>query len=122
MTDVRVGDQKLYLTPVMDLVNRQVISCSIGASPNLNLTNASMREALDCLELGQQLLHSGHGSGGGAKGRQRRRVWSHSGRQFGDPLRRRGLLLEIQKQVPNTAQFRARMDMTNQNPSPTPAW
>ncbi|GAA4051703.1 hypothetical protein GCM10023063_44750 [Arthrobacter methylotrophus] len=33
-------DRKLYLSPVMDLFDRQIISYSIGSSPNLELTNA----------------------------------------------------------------------------------
>lgn len=42
VTDVaefRVGDRKLYLSPVMDLFDRQIISHSISPSPNLVLTN-----------------------------------------------------------------------------------
>ena len=62
VTEFRVGDRKLYLSPVMDLFDRQIISHTISSSPNLELTNASLRQALSCLEPGQQpLVHSDQG-------------------------------------------------------------
>ena len=62
VTEFSVGDQKLYLSPVMDLFDRQIISHTMGTSPNLDLTNTSLREALTCLEPGQQpLVHSDQG-------------------------------------------------------------
>lgn len=57
-----MSDRKLYLSPVMDLFDRQIISHSISTSPNLDLTNDSLRAALECLEPGQQpLVHSDQG-------------------------------------------------------------
>lgn len=62
VTEFRVGDRKLYLSPIMDLFDRQIISHTISSSPNLQLTNASLREALNCLEHGQRpLVHSDQG-------------------------------------------------------------
>jgi putative transposase len=62
VTEFAVGDRKLYLSPVMDLFDRQIISYTIGTSPNLVLTNTSLRTALACLEPGQQpLVHSDQG-------------------------------------------------------------
>ncbi len=62
VTEFAVGDRKLYLSPVMDLFDRQIISYTIGTSPNLALTNTSLRKALACLEPGQQpLVHSDQG-------------------------------------------------------------
>ncbi|WP_215054182.1 IS3 family transposase [Arthrobacter sp. ISL-28] len=62
VTEFSVGDRKLYLSPVMDLFYRQIISHTIGISPNLDLTNTSLRNALSCLEPGQQpLVHSDQG-------------------------------------------------------------
>lgn len=62
VTEFSIGDRKLYLSPVMDLFDRQIISHTIGTSPNLALTNTSLREALTCLEPGQQpLVHSDQG-------------------------------------------------------------
>ncbi len=62
VTEFSVGDRKLYLSPVMDLFDRQITSHSIGISPNLALTNTSLREALTTLEDGQKpLVHSDQG-------------------------------------------------------------
>ncbi|MET3947110.1 putative transposase [Arthrobacter sp. UYCu512] len=62
VTEFSVGDRKLYLSPVMDLFDRQIISYAIGTSPNLELANASLRGALATLEDGQKpLVHSDQG-------------------------------------------------------------
>jgi putative transposase len=62
VTEFNVGDRKLYFSPVMDLFDRQIISHTIGTSPNLDLTNTSLRQALNCLQPGQQpLVHSDQG-------------------------------------------------------------
>lgn len=62
VTEFNVGDRKLYLSPIMDLFDRQVISYAVGTSPNLELTNDSLRGALATLEDGQTpLLHSDQG-------------------------------------------------------------
>lgn len=62
VTEFSVGDRKLYLSPVMDLFDRQIISYTVGLSPNLGLTNTSLREALATLEGGQRpLVHSDQG-------------------------------------------------------------
>ena len=62
VTEFSVGDRKLYFSPVMDLFDRQIISYSLGSSPNLALTNDSLREALTSLQPGQQpLVHSDQG-------------------------------------------------------------
>ena len=66
VTEFSLGDRKLYLSPVMDLFDRQITSYTIGSSPNLELTNTSLRQALATLEDGQQpLVHSDQGSSTG---------------------------------------------------------
>jgi putative transposase len=62
VTEFSVGDRKLYLSPIMDLFDRQIISYAIGRSPNLELTNASLRSALATLADGRKpLVHSDQG-------------------------------------------------------------
>jgi putative transposase len=62
VTEFRVGDRKLYLSPVMDLFDRQIIAHSIGPSPTLQLTNSSLQAALATLDDGQApLVHSDQG-------------------------------------------------------------
>ncbi|WP_328524351.1 IS3 family transposase [Kribbella sp. NBC_00359] len=52
VTEFRIGDDKLYLSPVMDLFDRQIIAYSLQTSPNLQLTNSSLRAALATLDDG----------------------------------------------------------------------
>jgi putative transposase len=62
VTEFSVDGRKLYLSPVMDLFDRQIISYTIGLSPNLELTNTSLRKALATLQGPQQpLVHSDQG-------------------------------------------------------------
>lgn len=62
VTEFRVGEHKLYLSPVMDLFDRQIIAYSTGRSPSLALTNSCLRSALATLPTGQTpLVHSDQG-------------------------------------------------------------
>ena len=45
VTQFKIGDEKVYLSPVMDLFNREIVSYSISTSPNL----WQVREMLDGL-------------------------------------------------------------------------
>lgn len=45
VTQFKIGDEKVYLSPVMDLFNREIVSYSISKSPNL----WQIREMLDGL-------------------------------------------------------------------------
>ncbi|MGC4944577.1 IS3 family transposase, partial [Kribbella sp. DT2] len=62
VTEFRIGNDKLYLSPVMDLFDRQIIAYSLGTSPNLQLTNNSLRAALATLDdRPGPLVHSDQG-------------------------------------------------------------
>ncbi|SNS89783.1 IS3 family transposase [Rhodococcoides kyotonense] len=62
VTEFRVGDEKAYLSPVMDLFDRQIIAYSIGISPSLQLTNTSLVDAIATLDDGEApLVHSDQG-------------------------------------------------------------
>lgn len=62
VTEFRVCDRKVYLSPIMDLFDRQIISYAVSTSPNLELTNSSLRDALATLGGGQApLVHSDQG-------------------------------------------------------------
>ncbi len=61
VTEFRVGDDKVYLSPVMDLFDRQIIAYSISRSPNLQMTNSSLRAALATLDGQHPLVHSDQG-------------------------------------------------------------
>lgn len=62
VTEFRVGEQKVYLAPVMDLFDRQIIAWSVGRSPTLELTNSALRDALATLTADQTpVVHSDQG-------------------------------------------------------------
>ncbi|MFE5408874.1 IS3 family transposase [Microbacterium sp. NPDC056569] len=62
VTEFTVGDRKVYLSPVMDLFDRQIIGYATGISPNLQLTNTSLRQALTTLRSGDApIVHSDQG-------------------------------------------------------------
>jgi putative transposase len=65
MTEVLMGQEKLYISAVMDLFNREVIAFEMGLSPNKELIKATIKAAqkkrkLDTLE--GVLIHSDQGS------------------------------------------------------------
>jgi putative transposase len=62
VTEFRIGDRKVYLSPVIDLFDRSVIAYAHGPSPTLELTNSSLREAIATLPAGATpLVHSDQG-------------------------------------------------------------
>lgn len=62
VTEFRIGDRKLYLSPVIDLFDRSVVAYSCGLSPSLELTNSSLRAAIATLPAGAApLVHSDQG-------------------------------------------------------------
>ena len=62
VTEFRVADRKVYLSPVIDLFDRSVVAHSWSLSPNLQLTNTSLSLAIATLQPGQRpLVHSDQG-------------------------------------------------------------
>jgi putative transposase len=62
ITEFRIGEERLYLSPVMDLFDRQIIAYTLDRSPNLTLTNDAMRQALATLPPDHHpLVHSDQG-------------------------------------------------------------
>lgn len=62
VTEFRIADRKVYLSPVIDLFDRFVIAHCWSLSPNLQLTNASLARAIATLQPGQRpLVHSDQG-------------------------------------------------------------
>lgn len=62
VTEFRVGDRRVYLSTVMDLFGREIIGHTAGISPNLELTNSSLRQALTRLRPGDApIVHSDQG-------------------------------------------------------------
>ncbi|QVJ95974.1 IS3 family transposase [Mycoplasma mycoides subsp. capri] len=62
ITEFKVNGQKLYLSPIIDLYNNEIISYSIQTNPNLNLTNSMLDKALKKVKNTNGLLiHSDQG-------------------------------------------------------------
>lgn len=62
VTEFHLGEHKLYLSAVMDLFDRQIIGAATSTSPNLALTDASLRQALTTLRPDDRpIVHSDQG-------------------------------------------------------------
>ncbi|WP_405216921.1 IS3 family transposase [Agrococcus sp. Ld7] len=62
VTEFRIGETKVFLSPVLDLHERKIVSYSRGVSPTLELTNSALKAAVATLERGQQpIVHSDQG-------------------------------------------------------------
>lgn len=62
VTEFRIGDSKVYLSPVMDLFDRSILAYSWGTSPGLQLTNTSLQTALSALRPDEHpMVHSDQG-------------------------------------------------------------
>ncbi|WP_238353150.1 IS3 family transposase [Kribbella solani] len=62
VTEFAIAGRKLYLSPVMDLFDRQIIAYTTSDSPNLQLTNSSLQQALTTQRPSPGLLvHSDQG-------------------------------------------------------------
>lgn len=62
ITTFRIGKHKLYLSPVMDLFDRQIISWTVGNAPNMRMALTSLDEALATLPPNSApLVHSDQG-------------------------------------------------------------
>jgi len=62
VTEFRIGDRKVYLSPVLDLFDRSVVAHSWSTTPNLALTNTSLATAISTLTPDQHpLVHSDQG-------------------------------------------------------------
>jgi len=62
VTEFRIGDRKIYLSPVMDLFDHSIVAYTCGPSPSLELTTTALRKAISQLPEGQHpLVHSDQG-------------------------------------------------------------
>lgn len=56
VTEFKVGEKKLYLSPILDLYNSEVISYSISSNPTTKFTSDSLREAVSKLPSEHKLM------------------------------------------------------------------
>jgi putative transposase len=62
VTAFQIGEERCYLSPVMDLFDRQIIAYTLRRAPNLELATSALRQALATLAPGEQpLVHTDQG-------------------------------------------------------------
>ncbi|WP_298740899.1 IS3 family transposase [uncultured Microbacterium sp.] len=62
VTEFRVGNAKVYLSPTLDLFDNRIVSATAGASPSVKMVTDGLRTAIDRLEPGEKpLVHSDQG-------------------------------------------------------------
>ncbi|WP_408637943.1 IS3 family transposase [Oxalobacter vibrioformis] len=62
VTEFNVSGEKLYLSPVMDLYNNEIISCELARRPHFDMVQKMLSEAISRLKPGDMpLLHSDQG-------------------------------------------------------------
>lgn len=62
VTEFKVCGQKMYLSPIIDLYNREIISYTISAHPNLEMVTAMLKGAVKRIRRADRLiLHSDQG-------------------------------------------------------------
>lgn len=62
VTEFRVAERKIYLSPVMDLFDRSVIAYTWATAPTVAMTNDSLRAAVRTLPVGEHpMVHSDQG-------------------------------------------------------------
>ncbi|MHA6194559.1 IS3 family transposase [Pseudomonas wadenswilerensis] len=79
VTEFKVGPLKLYLSPVMDLYNSEIVAYEIARRPSYDLVGNMLEKALNCLgEEPRLILHSDQG-------------WQYQQRQYREKLEARGV-------------------------------
>ena len=62
VTEFKISERKVYLSPVLDLFDRSIVSYSVSESPTVAFTNQSLIEAIGTLTPGEApMMHSDQG-------------------------------------------------------------
>lgn len=79
VTEFKVGEQKVYLSPVIDLFNQEVVSYEVGTSVRLSLVTDMLKKATAKLERHETpIVHSDQG-------------WQYQHRKYQQQLKEKGL-------------------------------
>ena len=79
VTEFKVGEQKVYLSPVIDLFNQEVVSYEVGTSVRLSLVTDMLKKATAKLGLHETpIVHSDQG-------------WQYQNRKYQQQLKEKGL-------------------------------
>lgn len=87
VTEFRVADQKMYLSPVLDLFNGEIIAHAVRPSPALPLVMDMLTDAFKVLKAGEHpVLHSDQG-------------WQYQHRSWVSALQDRGLIQSMSRKA-----------------------
>jgi putative transposase len=79
VTEFKVKDKKLYLSPIIELFNGEIISYSLSESPNFKQISAMLQGAFKNMDTGAKpILHSDQG-------------WQYQMKQYQNMLKERGI-------------------------------
>ncbi len=81
ITEFKVGDHKLYLSPILDCYNNEIVSYTLSKRPTYDLVRKMLDKALDRIDTYQNnslMLHSDQG-------------WHYQMRPFNKALRQHGI-------------------------------
>lgn len=79
VTEFKVGEQKVYLSPVIDLFNQEVVSYEVRKSTTLPLVTGMLKKAIETLRHDEKpIVHSDQG-------------WHYQNKQYQNFLQKRGL-------------------------------
>ena len=85
ITEFKLFDEKLYLSPVLDLFNNEIITYTIGSRPTYSLVSEMLDKALEHLpEEHQLLMHSDQG-------------WHYQMKQYRNVLKERGVIQSMSR-------------------------
>ena len=85
ITEFKLFSEKLYLSPVLDLFNGEIITYTLGSRPTYSLVSEMLEKALDHLPEDHQLLmHSDQG-------------WHYQMKQYRHALESRGILQSMSR-------------------------
>ena len=85
ITEFKLLGEKLYLSPVLDLFNGEIITYTIGSRPTFSLVSEMLEKAIDRLpEEHQLLIHSDQG-------------WHYQMKQYRQALKSRGIVQSMSR-------------------------
>ena len=61
ITQFNVGDKRVYLSPLIDLFNGEILSWRVGSSPNVEFTLGMLADASDRLFRSSAIIHTDQG-------------------------------------------------------------
>jgi putative transposase len=78
ITEFNINSTKIYLSPIIDLYDKSIISFSISKTPNMKLVMDMLNKALEDNEVHGLILHSNQG-------------WQYQHKKYQDLLKARGI-------------------------------